>query len=202
MISAILLAAGSSSRMGQSKQLLNIGGEILLARTLRTILGANVNNVVVVLGANEHVHRDVIKDFKVDIVSNKSWENGIGSSIKAGLNHLVSKNPTVQGVIISVCDQPRLTSDVIANLISTHNTSGKPIIACDYPGGPGVPVLFDETYFEKLNAIPDDQGAKKLILQNTSDLSLVTFPGGEIDLDTMEDVARYQDHPLRPGTLA
>jgi molybdenum cofactor cytidylyltransferase len=94
-------------------------------------------------------------------------------------------------VILSVCDQPLLSSDLIRELIKTYYREQKKIVASLHSGEPGVPALFDAAYFEKLASLPDNQGAKKLILENPSDAAVVPFPGGEIDLDTMQDYERF-----------
>ena len=187
MIGAIVLAAGSSSRMGVSKQLLDVYGDKLLRRTVRTILKTEIDAVAVVLGAREQDHRTIVEDLHVDIVSNTKWATGMGSSIKQGLAHLGRKHPDLSAVIIFVCDQPLLNTAVISDLIAGYRRNKKPVIASGYAGMPGVPVLFDKSIFDKLEALPDHQGAKKIILQNPADVHTIPFAGGEIDLDTMED---------------
>lgn len=188
---AIILAAGSSSRMGQSKQMLVINGEKLLVKTIQTVLGSGVRKVIVVLGSNESAHRKLIEDLPVDIVYNPNWEKGMGSSIKQGLAHFASDQRPPEGIIILACDQPLLHSEHIQKLLDKYQETGKPVIASTYSGMPGVPVLFDRAYYNSLQALPDKEGAKKIILQNPSDVALVPFPGGEIDLDTMEDYETF-----------
>lgn len=192
MIAAIILAAGPSSRMGQSKQLLDVGGELLLVKTIQTVLRAGLQNVTVVLGANEHAHREVMKDLPVDVVTNPDWKRGMGSSIKTGLNDILSRHPGTDAVIIFVCDQPMLSDDIIKNIIQKHTETKKPVIASEYSNVPGVPVLFDKSYFEVLMKLPDSEGAKKIILKNPGDVTLVPFAGGEVDLDTMADYEAYK----------
>lgn len=184
---AIILAAGPSSRMGRSKQLLDIKGEKLLVKTIQTVLKAGISAVSVVLGAREQEHRNAIQQLPVDIVFNKHWERGMGSSLKSGLLHLLSTYPALDTVVILVCDQPLLRSENISALLKRYQETGKPLIASRYSRMPGVPSLFAKSYFEKLARLPDDQGAKKIILQNQADVSEVEFRGGEVDLDTMED---------------
>jgi molybdenum cofactor cytidylyltransferase len=184
---AIILAAGSSSRMGRSKQMLDIKGEMLLVKTIQTVLKAGIPAVTVVLGAQEREHRNVIQDLPVDIVYNKRWERGMGSSLKSGLRHLLSKHPSLDAVIVLVCDQPLLASKNISALLKKYEETGKPLIASRYSQMPGVPALFGKSYFEKLARLPDEQGAKKIILQNSHDVIEVDFPGGEVDLDTIDD---------------
>ena len=152
---------------------------------------AQIRDLVVVLGANEEAHRDLMKGLAVDIIYNRDWESGMGSSIKAGLQHLAVKHPSVESVIVSVCDQPLLTAETVSNLIRRYRQTGKPVIASSYSDVPGVPVLFHKRYFEELARLPDNQGAKKIIIQNPADVSVVPFPGGEIDLDTMEDYQKF-----------
>lgn len=177
--------------MGQSKQMLDINGEKLLVKTLQSFLRAGVSKVVVVLGSDEKAHRDLTKGLPVDTIGNPDWEGGMGSSIKAGLRHVTSTYPGIESVILSVCDQPLLSEETISNLITSFGESGMPIIASEYCGAAGVPVLFHKSYFEKLSQLPDGEGAKKIIIQNPSDVSLLSFPGGEIDLDTWEDYEAF-----------
>ena len=116
-IGIIVLAAGSSSRMGRSKQLLEIDGQPLLCRCVDHALAASPSQVVVVLGANEKPHRELLEKLPVQIVSNFYWKTGMGSSIKTGLNYLIQSNGELDGVILMVCDQPALTSE---HLLEAH----------------------------------------------------------------------------------
>lgn len=184
---AIILAAGASTRMGQSKQMLNVKGEKLLIRTIQTVLQSGIHSLTVVLGAGQNAHRKIIEGLPVDIVCNENWERGMGSSLKAGLSRVLEKNPSLEVVVVAVCDQPLLKPENIDVLLSKYKETRKPIIASMYSQMPGVPALFDKSYFEKLATLPDDQGAKRIILQNRGDATDVDFPGGDVDLDTMED---------------
>ena len=186
-VAAMVLAAGSSSRMGRSKQMLEINGEMLLAKTVNTVLASKIRDVVVVLGADEQAHRHILIPFPIRVVFNDQWKKGMGSSIKAGLHHLVASRSTCDAVLIFVCDQPLLTVEIIATIVQTFEQTKKPVIASGYSNVPGVPVLFARSYFAKLEQLPDDHGAKRIIQQNPSDVVTVPFPGGEIDLDTMQD---------------
>ena len=78
-VAAIILAAGASSRMGQSKQMLKVKGESLLTRTIQTFLNAGVASPVVILGANHQVHRELLKGLDVTIVFHEGWAKGMGS---------------------------------------------------------------------------------------------------------------------------
>ncbi len=193
-VSVILLAAGSSSRMGQSKQLLDINGEPLLIRSIKKALECTPQHLIVILGANEQAHRDVIRDLPVSIIPNHYWKSGMGSSIKTGLNYLIRKSPETEAVIIMVCDQPGLTSDHLNALIKTFAQTKNPIVASSYSNTMGVPALFARSFFSNILMLKDEQGAKKIIEQFPERVTPVDFPEGIHDLDTAEDYQKYLDN--------
>lgn len=173
--------------MGESKQLLLIRGKPLLQHTLEITLTAGTGEVVVVLGANERAHRSLVESTNAQIVFNPHWESGIGSSIKAGLNYINKHLANSSAIIISVCDQPYLTSTHFKTLVNTYLTSHKKIVASSYKNILGVPALFDQALFEVLAKIDDSDGAKSVIKKHADDVVGVPFPLGDIDLDTRED---------------
>jgi molybdenum cofactor cytidylyltransferase len=183
----LVLAAGPSSRMGQSKQLLLVENEPLLQKTVNVALQAALGKVVVVLGAEATEHQEVLKGLPVDTVVNNNWQDGMGSSLKAGMKYMSEKLPNCEAVIILVCDQPYLTAGHLQQLTAKFLATGKPIIASGYANTLGVPCLFAKGYFEELLAIGDDEGAKKLIQKFSNDVESVPFLKGEIDLDTPDD---------------
>ena len=186
-ITALILAAGSSSRMGKSKQFLEVSGKALLIKTIENVLNSLIKNIVVVLGHNSEAHTKLIKHLPTTIVHNTSWERGMGSSIKAGMDEMEKKDQAVDGVICMVCDQPYLTSDHLNSLITAFNNNPKKIIASSYRNTIGVPVLFPKKYFDELTNLDDAQGAKTILDSNKQEIISINFPRGEIDLDTKED---------------
>jgi len=184
----ILLAAGNSTRMGSPKQLLLYHGKTLLERIVDTSLQVFDNNkIILVLGANHSEIAFQIKD-KITLISvNEEWKSGMASSIKAGLQTLLKHFPDMQRCIISVCDQPYLSSEVFIEMLKLADYSSKEIIAAEYAGTIGVPVLFSKKYFKKLLHLSGEQGAKKIIQQNMDDVNIFTFDEGAIDIDTPSD---------------
>lgn len=189
-LSILLLAAGSSSRLGRSKQLLKVESEGLLLRSSNLSLQVS-KNVFVVLGSNFEEHVQSIKHLSVAIVENKEWERGLGSSLKAGLRQIVEKNPETKSVLILVCDQPLLTSSHLSKLAEVGEATNKLIVSSLYNNVLGVPALFKKELFNELLKLDDSEGARKLIQQKKNDVEIVDFPGGEIDLDTPEDVKKF-----------
>jgi molybdenum cofactor cytidylyltransferase len=179
--------------MGQSKQMLPIFGEPMLTRTCSIALKSKATYTVVVLGANKDLHESILKNQQVAIIQNPLWQNGMGSSLKAGLNHLLTIDAAVDAAIITVCDQPYISEDHLNALINRYLLTQKKIIASYYSESPGVPVLFDKNIFPVLLNMPDDQGAKKVITLYPKDTELINFPGGEIDLDTPDSYKSFLD---------
>jgi molybdenum cofactor cytidylyltransferase len=189
-IGIIVLAAGSSSRMRQSKQLLAIDQETLLHRATRAALNSGADHIAVVLGANRDAHQKIIKSLPVDIVLNKTWQTGMGSSIKAGLRHLSSQYD-LDAVLVMVCDQPKVNGAHLLSLIETFKASDKSIAASHYNHLPGVPAIFAHRHFDEILKLGDQEGAKGIILKNPALTELVNFPEGSIDLDTPEDYEQF-----------
>lgn len=190
-IAILLLAAGSSSRMGRPKQLLDIHGTPLLRHSVEAALGVSSGKVVVVLGSNENAHRNVLKGLPVDIVVNHYWKDGMGSSIKTGLHYIVQDHGDAKAILIMVCDQPALTSNHLNTLIDQYRRSDKKIVASSYHDTLGVPVVFGRSFFSNILMLRDDQGAKKIIEQFSEQVMAVPFAPGAIDLDTMADYNAY-----------
>ena len=191
MLAIILLAAGSSSRMGQFKQLLSVDGKPLLLRSAEAALGAGASKTVVVLGANEEAHRKTISDLPLEIIYNPDWEKGMGTSLRMGVNHALTMVPEMKAVIIAVCDQPFVTSMHLKTLIQKYRATKKAIVASAYAHTVGVPAVFDQSLFQELLAIEDGQGAKKILLDQAESVLSIDFPDGAVDLDTPEDYRAF-----------
>lgn len=194
-VGVIMLAAGSSSRMGHNKMMLVFQGITLLERTLMAAIDSKVNHLIAVTGANREENDNLIKKHKVKVVFNTEWEAGIGSSLKCGLQTILKEYKHLDAVIISVCDQTYLSSEVFDKLIDKYTQSGKPIIASTYGNTIGVPVLYDKIFFDELMRIPDDRGAKQSIVDHASSDSIATiqFEGGDVDIDTLEDLKKMEE---------
>jgi molybdenum cofactor cytidylyltransferase len=191
-IGVIILAAGNSSRLGRPKQLLLYRGQTLLTHVVAEALAADLRPVVVT-GAYHTEVSDSLRGQSVDIVFNPAWEEGMGSGIVAGLSNMLLLHPDMEAVIITVCDQPFISAALLLQLVNTFDTSGKGMIACTYADSVGTPVLFGRAWFERLLGLSGSEGAKKLLKLYPDDLATVDFPGGEIDIDTGEDVSRLGD---------
>lgn len=185
----IILAAGNSSRLGQPKQQLQFEGKSLLERAVQSGLNSPCQSVLVVLGA---YHDEILQqsDLKsVRLLIHQDWQNGMGSSIKAGLKELLKEENPDQ-IIIMLCDQPFVDGKLLTQLISKQQETGSGIIACSYVDTVGAPVLFDRRYFPLLQEMEDSEGAKRIIEKSPEARSLVPFEQGKVDIDTPDDYRR------------
>jgi molybdenum cofactor cytidylyltransferase len=188
-IGSIILAAGGSTRLGQPKQLLEFNGEPLIHAAVRGAKEGGCDPVCVVTG---HAHREVenaVADLQPLLVHNESWQRGMGSSIRLGLNAVLP----ISAVILLTCDQPAVTAQVICALIELHDQTAQPIIASHYSGTLGIPALFDQSCFAELQALPDDRGAKAVIQTNPARVTPFDFPEGAFDLDSAADLHAWRD---------
>jgi len=187
----IILAAGSSSRLGKPKQNLIFQGSTLLQRSIKAALNADCDEVIVILGANSEIIKPTLNDKNIRIINNADWQEGMASSIRHGLNYLLRINPQLQSVILMLCDQPFADVSIINQLIKASAT-GKSMVASAYNGTVGPPALFDKTHFDELLALQGNEGAKKLLLKYAADVYQVPFPLGTIDIDTIGDFERLE----------
>jgi molybdenum cofactor cytidylyltransferase len=186
----LILAAGSSSRMGRPKQLLEFEGSTLLGHVTKMASKSNLGPVVIVLGANEKLIRNSIDLQQLTSVTNENWQEGIASSIVLGISFIKEKYPEVDGVIIAVGDQPHISEDQLHQLLEAQNTTRLPIAACSYTGVIGTPALFHQSVFPELMTLKGDIGAKKIIENRIQDVVTINFDQGIIDIDTEKE---YQD---------
>lgn len=189
-VGAVILAAGSSSRMGSPKQTLQFQGESLLRRAALAALGAGCRPVIVVTGAHSELSRRELEGLDVREVLNTHWETGMASSIRAGVEVLASADADADAAILLLCDQPHVTFDVISELVAAHRATGRPIIASTYGGSFGVPALFSRTLFAELTRLVGMAGAKEVIKRHCAEAHFLSFQDGEVDVDTPDDFSR------------
>ena len=195
---AIILAAGASTRMGHVKQLLPWKGSTLLQHAIDEVLSSEIDETVVVLGANKRLIEEQTNLSGVDSVFNAKWEEGMASSIVTGLKHLLSKAPEIGAVLIVLCDQPLLDKNNYNRLIKKIITNKNKIISSSYSDQLGVPVVFDKRFFSDLLKLRGEQGAKKLLATYNSEVIGVEAGDKAIDLDTEDKYNHYYDLYGRP----
>jgi molybdenum cofactor cytidylyltransferase len=190
-IGLLLIAAGTSRRMGTPKQLLPIQGISLLRHLSKIAIASICGTVMVVLGANAEQIYPEISDLPIQIVENQDWQAGMGTSISLGLATLLKSQPVLSAVLILVCDQPFVSTELIDRIVEVHRSDSAQIVATRYLDTVGVPALFSDRYFLELMQLNADAGARKIIQRNLYEVHTVAFPQGAIDLDTPDDYQAF-----------
>ncbi|HHH49554.1 MAG TPA: nucleotidyltransferase family protein [Saprospiraceae bacterium] len=191
-IAVIILAAGESKRMGQAKQLLKIGGESLIRNTI--ILAQKINPIAiqVVLGANKELIEAEIKDLECNIVYNRNWKKGMGSSLVTALKNLLESANTPDAILMLLVDQPFISLAHLRALVRTYQSNTSPIIATQYNQILAVPAIFDKSLFKELLELKGDRGARKIIAHHKNKLLAIPFSKASLDIDTPEDFKKAQ----------
>jgi molybdenum cofactor cytidylyltransferase len=180
-VAAVVLAAGASSRLGELKQLALLGEETLLERAVRVARAAGCSPVVVVLGAE---YMQVLGNSQLGDtvpVINDEWEEGMASSIQLGVRTLAFVAKDAEGVVLMTCDQPAVTAQHLRLLMIRFEVK-----ASRYAERNGVPAFFPKKFFDRLMGLKGDAGARELL----SAASYEELAGGELDVDTVEDLER------------
>lgn len=184
----IILAAGSSQRLGRPKQLLPYQGSTLIRRSVAAAEGARPSVVVVVVGAAAALVAQEVADKDIAVVFNAEFREGMASSIRCGVNYLLNNTPEVDNIVIMTCDQPYVDAAHLRKLILEGQKSNLKIAASLYDGQRGVPALFNKALFDELITLKGDSGAKSIIRRYRSEAAAIPLPSGGIDID---DEAAY-----------
>ncbi len=187
----VILAAGSSSRMGVTKQLLEWNGDSLISIAIGAARQIAPENTLVVLGADHEQVYQSVKDAQVETVVNQDWKMGMGSSISVGVNFVRTYWPEKTNVIIMLADQPLIDSHHLRKLLELHNRSDCEMAATAYDDKPGVPAIFSSKYFDALMEFNSDYGARQLLQSICKRSCMVSGDGKITDIDTMDDYKKF-----------
>ena len=190
-IAAVILAAGSSSRMGFPKQLLPYKSRPLLLHMIEIAVASTCRPVAVVVGCHADLLRPHLLNLPVQLIENPAWHTGLGSSITASILALQSASPAIDAALFLLGDQPLISPDLLNQMVDAY-VARPTIVACSYAQTFGPPVLFDRQYFPDLLNLPPSQGAKPFIQKHQPHTTFIPFPQGQTDIDTPDDYARLQ----------
>ena len=182
----VVLAAGASTRLGQPKQQTRLGSETLLERAVRAAAGAGLEAVIIVLRPGESPEASAAFTGPVRVVTNQHAAEGMASSIRVGVTAAVEMG--ADAVVILACDQPAVTVQHLCALVKSGAECGD-TVASSYAGRKGVPAYFPCAMFSQLLSLRGDRGARDLV----KDARTLPLIGGELDIDTFEDLARARD---------
>jgi molybdenum cofactor cytidylyltransferase len=190
-VSAIILAAGTSSRMGQAKQLLPLGSSTVLAQTIEHACAAKVGEVVLVLGSSAEPIRHQLSPSLlagIKVVVNQSYEQGMASSLRTGLSAL---DPQSAAALIILGDQPFTPPQTLDQIIQAYRDSGAPIVIPTWQGTRGNPVLLDRSVFSEALALEGDVGCRAIFGKHLEEIVNVEVEDNGVLLD-IDDQADYE----------
>jgi molybdenum cofactor cytidylyltransferase len=185
VISAIILAAGTSSRMGKPKLLLPFKGRSIIRVVAENVLASLVDEVLVVTGCYSNEVTGAIKDLPVRIVNNPDYKKGQGTSLATGARWL---SPETEAFLVFMGDQPLISPAIINSLINEFRKNKRPALRPVYNGQPGHPVIFDCSLISQVKLLQGDEGARKVLGNLRKDQVEFSVPYPEVvfDVDTPE----------------
>ena len=201
VVGAVLLAAGSGSRLGgRPKSLLELGGVPLIRRQLIALSGAGVDEVVVVLGHHAEVIEAAVQDFPVTLARNLAPDDGQASSVRIGLQALTGK---LDAVIVALADQPMINAQDITDLISAFKKRGEAsMVVPRVAGEPGNPVVFEAALRDEWLASGANAACRRWREANPGRVHWLDTDNRRyrVDIDTPDDLLRFSErtgHVLR-----
>jgi molybdenum cofactor cytidylyltransferase len=201
-VAAIILAAGKSTRMGEAKQLLRLNGTTVLGQTIEKVRRSAVDQIVLVLGSSaEAIRHQLPASLRegLKVVINPAYEEGMASSLRAGLSAL---DPQMAAALIVLADQPFVRPETLDQLAGHYRRSKAQIVIPSYKGVRGNPVLLDRSLFAEVMALEGDTGCRAIFGSHTEHtLKLeVEDEGILLDIDSQEDYQRLREgSPPRTG---
>jgi molybdenum cofactor cytidylyltransferase len=176
--------------MGKPKQLLPIDGKPMVLCAVEAAVESLADPVVVVVGANAEAITPLLNKEAVHVVTNRTWTEGMGSSIRAAMEALAVLAPDAAGVVIALADQPNMRATHITRLLTAHERTGKSMVSALRRGGMTPPVYFGAEHFAALLSLKGDEGARSLLRNHPEEVALVAME--ELaDMDTPADFAEF-----------
>ena len=177
--------------MGEPKQLLPLAGVSLVRLATKTALLSGMQPVIVVTGAYADELSGELSGLPITLARNEQWAKGMAGSLITGLKAATELAPDIDALIFMVCDQPKVTTTLLLNLLMEQQETKKPIVASGYLNILGTPALFTREVFPVLLHLSGDTGARKLISNFGDQVASVAFPEGYIDIDTKNDYTAF-----------
>src|SRR5688572_1741633 len=192
MISAVILSAGESSRMGRPKALLPIDGETFIERIVSALKRAQLGKIIVVTGHNAEEMRRQIDHLPVEILVNREYKLGQLSSLHVAIRQVLS-DQDCDAILVHLVDHPYIDATLVNRMIESFYASGKLIVVPRYRGKRGHPVLLSSKLFSELLNAPIEQGAKAVVNAHSADTLEIDAAdeGVTIDIDTPDEYSQH-----------
>lgn len=191
-VAAVVLAAGSSTRMGQNKLFLDIGGETLVRRAVRAAVLARLAPVIVVLGHEAERVRAELAGLPCLPVVNPDHARGVGTSLQAGVARAASEAPAL---VVVLADMPFVTASMLETLVERYRAGGAPLVVSRYGEVEAPPNLFDRSLFAELLETDAERCAKQVVRRHKHEAAVVAWPERALrDIDVPADYEEVRAH--------
>ena len=191
-VAGVVLAAGSSTRMGKNKLLFDLDGESIVRSVVRRAAAAGLDPVVVVLGYEAELVRRELDGLMPPCLTvvNPDYARGINFSLKAGIAALPA---TAAAAVVILADMPFVTAEMIATLVTRYRASEAPLVISDYEGVNAPPMLYDRALFEELRAMEGEGCGRQVVRRHRTEAEVVGWPAAALtDLDAPGDYERVR----------
>lgn len=197
-VAGVVLAAGSSSRMGQNKLLLDLGGETVVRRAVRSATEAGLDPVVVVLGHDAARVQAELCGLSCRSVVNPHHAEGVRTSLQLGIREVAADAPAL---VVVLSDMPFVTAAMIRTLAERHRETGAPLVISRYGDARGAapvdapPILYDRSLFSELLAMTGERCAKRVVGRHRDEAAILCWPEQALrDIDVAEDYEYARAH--------
>jgi molybdenum cofactor cytidylyltransferase len=191
-VAGILLAAGLSSRMGSNKMLFELEGESVLRRAARRALDAGLSPLVVVLGHESDRAKRELDGLSCQWVLNPLYEQGINSSLKAGIR--TAQDLGAKAALVMLADMPFVTTEMIAAMVAHYRASTAPLVISDYAGVNAPPMVYEQSLFAELLAMEGEGCGRQVVKRHKHEAEVLPWPEAALaDLDVPEDYVRVKN---------
>jgi molybdenum cofactor cytidylyltransferase len=185
-VAGIVLAAGTSSRMGHNKLFVSLRGESALRRAVRTALAAGLEPVLVVLGHESERAKSELRGLDCSPVLNPSYAQGINTSLRTGI---AAVPPQAAAAVVMLGDMPFVTREMVQAIVARYWDGTAPLVVSSYEGVDAPPMLYDRSLFAELRALDGDGCGKKVVKRHRSECLEVAWPASALkDMDVPADV--------------
>lgn len=188
-IVALVMAAGSASRFGSCKSVVDIGGTTPLQKVVDTLTAVGIDDIRVISGAWHRAIADALPA-NTSLHYNPNWQNGLGSSIAFGANTVSDGD----GILIVLADQIALQLSDLKDLLDCFD--GQHSVCAHYSGKRGVPAIFAQQHWPALRQLSGDSGAKQLLHDDTA-IVAVELPNAAVDIDTQQQLEMFRAQQQR-----
>ena len=191
-VAGVVLAAGTSTRMGQNKLFMQLAGETLVRRAVERASKAGFDPLIVVLGHEADLVQQALEGIRYLPVVNPEYARGVNSSLRAGIR--AASETDAQAAVVILADMPFVTTAMMETLVATYRRSEAPLVISDYQGVNAPPMLYDRSLFPELAALEGQGCGKHVVKRHRQVAESASWPVEALtDLDEPGDFTRVKE---------